>query len=97
MIHKSFESSISVCFHLFCSTPTFTTSNEDNGEINIPKIESLCLGNAENFLIWRAVLTYGQTKRSSCYVIRGYVWLLSFKFFEFNHFDGICKIFQQKF
>jgi hypothetical protein len=33
----------------------------------------VCLGNAEKIHIWRAVLTYNQPRKSSCYVIRGYV------------------------
>jgi hypothetical protein len=32
------------------------------------------LENAEKFQIWRAILTYDQTKMSSFSVIRGYVW-----------------------
>jgi hypothetical protein len=41
------------------------------GNINEP----LCLGNAEKFQIWRAVLTNEQPKKLSFYVIRGYVCL----------------------
>jgi hypothetical protein len=44
--------------------------------------EPLCLGNAEKFQIWRAVLTN---------VIRGYVCLLSFKFFEANR-ESMIKL-----
>jgi hypothetical protein len=46
------------------------------------KKESVCLGTVENFQIWRAVVTYDQPKMS---VIRGYVWFLLLKFFEFHH------------
>jgi hypothetical protein len=47
--------------------------------------QSVCLGTAENFQIWRAVLTYDQPKMSSFSVIGGYVWILSLKFFQFHH------------
>jgi hypothetical protein len=46
--------------------------------------ESLCLGTAEKFQIWWAVLTNDQPKMSSFYVIRDYVWFLLLKFFEFH-------------
>jgi hypothetical protein len=41
-------------------------------------------GTPEKFRIWRAILTYDQPKMSSFSVIRGYVWFLSLKFFEFH-------------
>jgi hypothetical protein len=54
--------------------------------------ESLCLGNAEKFQIWRALLTYDQPKMSGLFVIPGYVWFLMF--FNFHHelLIKICKV-----
>jgi hypothetical protein len=50
--------------------------------------ESLCLGNAEKFQIWRAVLTYDQPKMSSLSVIRGIE--VTFGFCRFLSFIMNC-------